>query len=120
MIIEINKDLDCYKESIAMGLSVRQLLFSGTSLVCGAGLILGLYPVVGLTASAYIAIPVVAPIALGGFYSYHEMSFYEVMRRKWQLLFCNKPLVYVSTEGEYVIKEGEKKEWVSLPMSGRN
>ena len=105
MVIEINKDVDRYQESVAMGLSAKQLIFSAASLICGAGLILILYRYIGLTASAYIAIPVVAPIALGGFYSYNGMSFYEVMGRKFRFAFTNKALIYESMEGEPVIRE---------------
>lgn len=109
MIIEINKDIDRYQESVALGLSAKQLIFSAASLICGVGLILGLYRSIGLTASAYVAIPVVAPIALGGFYSYHGMSFYEVMGRKLRFAFFNRPLVYCSTEGEAVIEKYEQE-----------
>ena len=98
MIVEINKDLEKYKESVAMGLTAKQLIFSIASLVVGGGLILWLYPYVGLTIAVYISIPVVAPIALGGFYSYQGMSFYEVMKRRFYFMFPNKPLTYVSTE----------------------
>ncbi len=105
MVIEVNKDIDRYQESVIMGLSAKQLIFSAASLISGAGLILLLYRYIGLTASAYIAIPVVAPIALGGFYSYHGMSFYEVMGRKLRFAFTNKALVYVSTECETVIQK---------------
>ena len=98
MIVEINKDLEKYKESVAMGLTAKQLIFSIASLVVGGGLILWLYPYVGLTIAVYISIPVVAPIALGGFYSYQGMSFYEVMKRRFYFMFHNKPLTYVSTE----------------------
>lgn len=104
MVIEVNKDIDRYQESVALGLSAKQLIFSAVSLICGAGLILLLYRYIGLTASAYVAIPVVAPIALGGFYSYNGMSIYEVMRRKIKFAFANKALIYVSTEGEAVIQ----------------
>ena len=98
MIVEINKDLEKYKESVAMGLTAKQLIFSIASLVVGGGLILLLYPYVGLTIAVYISIPAVAPIALGGFYSYQGMSFYEVMKRRFYFMFHNKPLTYVSTE----------------------
>ncbi len=98
MIVEINKDLEKYKESVALGLTAKQLIFSIASVVVGGGLILLLYPYVGLTVAAYIAVPIVAPIALGGFYSYQGMSFYEVMRRRFHFMFNNKPLTYVSTE----------------------
>ena len=98
MIVEINKDLEKYKESVAMGLTAKQLIFSIASLVVGGGLILLLYQYVGLTIAVYISIPVVAPIALGGFYTYQGMSFYEVMKRRCIFMFHNKPLIYVSTE----------------------
>lgn len=32
--------------------------------------------------SAYVAIPCVTPIALGGFYSFNGMNFYEYMGKK--------------------------------------
>ena len=100
MIIEINKDIETYQESVAMGLTARQLIFSIASIIIGGGLVFLLYPYIGLTGAAYVAIPVVAPIALGGFYSYNGMSFYEVIRKKIYFMFFNKTLTYVSTEGE--------------------
>lgn len=105
MVIEINKDIDRYKESVVMGLTAKQLIFSVASVVAGGGIVLLLYRYIGLTPSVYIAIPVVAPIALGGFYSFNGMSFYEVMGRKIRMLFANHPLTYISTEGEAAIKE---------------
>ena len=98
MNIVINKDLEKYKESVVLGLTAKQLIFSIASVVVGGGLILFLYPFVGLTIAAYISVPIVAPIALGGFYSYQGMSFYEVMNRRFYFMFHNKPLTYVSTE----------------------
>ena len=98
MIIEINKDIDRYQESVALGLTARQLIFSVASVAVGGGLVLLLYRYRGLTASAYVAIPCVAPIALQGFYSFNGMSFYEYMGRKIHFMLGNKPLTYVSTE----------------------
>ena len=110
MVIEINKDIDRYKESVVMGLTAKQLIFSIASVIAGGGIVLLLYPYIGLTPSVYVAIPVVAPIALGGFYSFNGMSFYEVMGRKIRMMFANHPLTYVSTEGEAVIKECQQAE----------
>ena len=105
MVIEINKDIDRYQESVALGLSAKQLIFSAVSLVCGGGLVLLLYHYIGLTASAYVAIPVVAPIALGGFYTFNGMSFYDVMMRKFSFMFANKALVYSSSECKQAVRE---------------
>ncbi len=110
MVIEINKDIDRYQESVALGLTAKQLIFSIASVVIGGGLVLLLYKYVGLTVAAYIAIPVVAPIALGGFYSFNGMGFYEYMGKKLHFMFGNKPLVYVSTEKESLIHEWKAEQ----------
>ncbi len=109
MVIEINKDIDRYQESVALGLTAKQLIFSTISVTVGGGLVFLLYKYIGLTAAAYVAIPVVAPIALGGFYSFNGMSFYEVMGKKFYFMFKNKALTYISTEGEEAIKAYESE-----------
>ena len=43
MVIEVNKDIDRYHESVAMGLTARQLIFSVASVVVGGGIVLLLY-----------------------------------------------------------------------------
>ena len=83
MVIEINKDIDRYQETVALGLTAKQLIFSAASVVVGGGLVLLLYKYIGLTGAAYVAIPCVAPIALGGFYSYNGMSFMSIWERSF-------------------------------------
>lgn len=98
MEIDMNRDLERFKESVFMGLNVRQLLYSILSLAVGAVVVLLIYPYVGLTVSAYVAVPVVAPIALTGFYGYHGMTFMEKLKLKLQFMKRQPPLTYVSTE----------------------
>ena len=119
MVIEINKDIERYKESVVMGLTAKQLVYSVASVIAGGGIVLLLYPYIGMTPSVYVAIPVVAPIALGGFYTYNGMSFYEVMGRKFRMLFANRPLTYVSTESERVIQEYRAKEQAERKKGGK-
>ncbi len=109
MVIEINKDIERYQESVALGLSAKQLVFSVASVVVGGAIVLLSYPYIGLTGAAYVAIPCVAPIALGGFYSYNGMDFYEYMGKKLVFMFSNKPLVYRSTEGEIAMTKQKRK-----------
>lgn len=104
MVMEINKDIERYQESVALGLTARQLLYAAASLIIGAGVVYVLQIYIGLTAAAYVAVPVVAPLALQGFYSYHGMSFMEVMKKKLYFSFRNKAFIYVSKEGEPTIK----------------
>lgn len=119
MVIEINKDIDRYQESVAMGLTAKQLIFSIASVVVGGGIVLLLYKYIGLTGSAYVAIPCVAPIALGGFYSFNGMSFYEYMGKKLHFMFANKALTYVSTEGEPMIKSFELEQTEQVKKKGK-
>ena len=119
MVIEINKDIDRYQESVAMGLTARQLIFSIASVAVGGGLVLLLYKYIGLTGAAYVAIPCVAPIALGGFYSFNGMNFYEYMGKKLHFMFGNKALTYVSIEGEPAIKAFEQEQTGQVKKKGK-
>ena len=118
MVIEVNKDIDRCKESVVLGLTARQLIYSIVSVVIGGGIVLLVYPYVGLTTSAYIAIPVIAPIALTGFYSYNGMTFMEMMKRKLHFSFGNKALTYVSTESADAIRKVRLEEEITGKKKG--
>lgn len=94
MIIEINKDIEKYQESVAMGLTANQLVYSVLALGSGCLIVFLLYEKIGLTFSCYVAVPIVAPIALCGFYSYNGMGFVEVFTRYMKSIFRNKALVF--------------------------
>ncbi len=110
MIIEINKDIDKYQESIVLGLTARQLIFSAASVLVGGGIVLLLYKYIGLTGAAYVAVPCIAPIALEGFYSFNGMSFMQYWMRKIHFMIGNKTLTYVSTENEQEIQKFRNQE----------
>ena len=119
MVIEVNKDIDNYQETVVMGLTAKQLIYSIASVAVGGGLILLLYKYIGLTGAAYVAIPCVAPIALGGFYSFNGMSFYEYMGKKLYFLFANRTLTFVSTEGASAIKQLEAEQNLQIKKKAR-
>ena len=97
MIIEINKDIEKYQESVAMGLTAKQLIYSVLALGSGCLIVFLLYEKIGLTFSCYVAVPIVAPIALCGFYSYNGIGFQEVFIRYMRSIFRNKALVFKSS-----------------------
>lgn len=80
-----------------MGLSAKQLLYSVLALGSGCAIVFFLYEKIGLTFSCYVAVPIVAPIALCGFYSYNGMGFREVFTRYMKSIFRNKALVFKSS-----------------------
>lgn len=110
MIIEINKDIEKYQESVAMGLSAKQLAYSILALGSGCVIVFLLYEKIGLTFSCYMAVPIVAPIALCGFYSYNGMGFREVFTRYMRSIFRNKALVFQSGGYREMVSEIKAKE----------
>ena len=79
-----------------MGLTAKQLIYSVLALGSGCLIVFLLYEKIGLTFSCYVAVPIVAPIALCGFYSYNGMGFREVFTRYMRSIFRNKTLVFKS------------------------
>lgn len=80
-----------------MGLTAKQLIYSVLALGSGCLIAFLLYEKIGLTFSCYVAVPIVAPIALCGFYSYNGMGFPEVFTRYMRSIFRNKALVFKSS-----------------------
>ena len=109
MIIEINKDIEKYQESVAMGLSAKQLVYSILALLSGCVIVFLLYEKIGLTFSCYVAVPIVAPIALCGFYSYNGMGFRQVFTRYMRSIFRNKALVFQSGGYREMVSEIKAK-----------
>lgn len=100
MKIEINEDIENYKETVVLGLTAQQAVFSAFSLVAGAGIVLLLYEKVGMMAGCYLATPFVIPIALMGFYQYNGMNFFQFISRFVKSFALSKPLPYRSMENK--------------------
>ncbi len=119
MTIELNRDIDTYQESVLMGLTAKQLLCSLASVAVGGGIILAIYPYVGLTVAAYIATPLVAPLALSGFFERNGMDFAEYLRLRLHFIFANPTLTYGSTEHPQENTEEETNHGLSIPFIHR-
>lgn len=115
MDIELSEDLQYYKESFILGLTVKQAIFSILALGTGTAIVLLLYNKIGITLSCYVATPFVVPLALTGFYNYHGLSFWQFASKLIRYSFFNRPLVYCSTESlaelkEIFLEDSQKKE----------
>lgn len=105
MEIELSEDLQHYKESLVLGLTAKQFIFSVLALGVGTGIVLLLYERIGITLSCYVATPFVVPLALTGFYNYHGLTFWQFARKMLYFSFFNRPLVYSSTESVQELKQ---------------
>ena len=74
MEVKINREIREYTESVFMGLSLRQFLFS----VLACGVAVGAYftfiPILGLETTSWVCILVALPFAILGFVKYNGMT----------------------------------------------
>ena len=73
MEIKINREIREYHESMFMGLSLRQSVFSVLAIASAVGLYFWLNPILGTEAVSWICVLGAAPFAVLGFVSYHGM-----------------------------------------------
>ncbi len=80
MQVNINKDFQRYEEDVFMGLSLRQLLWSGASVAIAITVYFGLQPVLGQETVSWICIVVAAPFAMAGFFQYDQMTIWQFLK----------------------------------------
>lgn len=73
MEIKINREIRDYHESMFMGLSLRQTIFSVLAILVAVGLYFWLNPILGTETVSWICVLGAAPFAVIGFVSYHGM-----------------------------------------------
>lgn len=73
MEIKINREIRDYHESMFMGLSLRQTIFSVLAILVAVGLYFWLNPILGAETVSWVCILGAAPFAVIGFVSYHGM-----------------------------------------------
>ena len=73
MEIKINREIRDYHESMFMGLSLRQSVFSILAIAVAVGLYFWLNPILGTEMVSWVCILGAVPFAVLGFVSYHGM-----------------------------------------------
>ncbi|PWM29330.1 MAG: PrgI family protein [Clostridiales bacterium] len=112
MEIKINKEIRDYQESIFMGLSLRQFLFSMLAVGVAVGIYFGLRSVLGTETVSWLCILGAFPFAILGFVKYHGMTaeqFIMAYIRSELLLprqFVSRPVnLYAEAMKESTLKE---------------
>lgn len=77
MEIKINREIREYRESLVLGLSLRQCIYSAAAVIVSVILYFALRDKVGREGLSYIIILSSAPFAFMGFFSYHGMNAFE-------------------------------------------
>ena len=115
MEVKINKEIRNYTESMFLGLSMRQFIFSVLAVAVAVVLYFVLKPVVGMETVSWVCILGAAPFAAVGFVTYHGMTAEqflwawiksEILTPK-RLTFRPTNLYYEALKDEYAKSEKE-------------
>ena len=74
MEIKINKEIRDYQESVFLGLSLRQFLFSVLSALVAVGVYFGLRNILGTETVSWLCVVSALPFGILGFVKYHGMT----------------------------------------------
>lgn len=80
MEIKIPKEIRDYQESIYLGLSARQFIFSVIAVVLAVGVYFILKPVLGTEVVSWLCILCAAPFATMEFFRYNGLNFEQFVR----------------------------------------
>ena len=80
MQVNINKDFQRYEEDVFMGLSLRQLLWSGASVAIAITVYFGLQHVLSQETVSWVCIVAAAPFAMAGFFQYDQMTIWLFLK----------------------------------------
>ncbi len=114
MMIQVNENIDEYREDFYKGLTLRQTLFSGGAVAAGAAVFLFLNIVIGLPQSIalYAALPAVFPIAAAGFLKIHGMTLAQYLKARRSVreypVYYYKPALIEMMEKETEAEEKKK------------
>ncbi|MDK8275413.1 PrgI family protein [Varibaculum cambriense] len=95
--ISVPKEIKEYKQVVAFGLTLKQLLWCGAGVLTGAGVFFLIKDKVALDIVAIICMLSAIPFALMGFVNYNGMDAWELFVQWFKVTFLMRPLKYEST-----------------------
>jgi len=93
--IKINKEIRDYQESIIMGLSARQFLFSAAAVVAAVGVYFTLRKPLGSETVSWVSVLAAFPFAALGFIKYHGMTAEQFATAYLKQMMTPKELTYM-------------------------
>ena len=87
MQVNINKEFQHYEEDVFMGLSLRQLLWSGVAVGTAVAVYFGLQPWLGQETVSWVCIVAATPFALAGFFQYDQLTVWKFLKAVFETEF---------------------------------
>jgi hypothetical protein len=121
MEVKINKEIRDYRESLFMGLTVRQCLCGGAAIAVTAAARLVIAPALGGEAASWIGIFGAVPAAALGFFKYHGMTAEKAALAfiKSQFFGAGERLYRCENHLYTLINDRPKKKAVGAAKKGR-
>ena len=110
MEIKINKEIRDYQESVFMGLSLRQFLFSALAAGVALGIYFGLRNVLGQETVSWLCVAGAFPFAVLGFVKYHGMPAEQFIKAYVESEFL-LPRRLVSRPGNLYAEAMKDSKW---------
>lgn len=108
MQVNINKEFQHYEEDVFMGLSLRQILWSGAAVAAAVGVYFGLQPVLGQETVSWVCIVAAAPFVMAGFFRYDQLTVWQLAKAVYETeLLRSGPRVWVA-ENRFEAKPQKK------------
>ncbi|EFB74627.1 PrgI family protein [Subdoligranulum variabile] len=109
--VNINKEFQHYEEDVFMGLSLRQLLWSGAAIGTAVAVYFGLQPVLGQETVSWVCIVAAAPFAMAGFFQYDQMTIWQFLKAVFVTEFLRSgPRVWVAENRFEAVLHPQKKK----------
>ncbi len=94
MEIKVNREIRQYTESLFLGLSLRQLIFSALAIIVAVAVYFLLGGIVGVETRSWLCVLCAAPFAALGFVSYNGMTAEKLFITIIKYLITPKALKY--------------------------
>ena len=94
MEIKVNREIRQYTESLFLGLSLRQLIFSALAIIVAVAVYFLLGGIVGVETRSWLCVLCAAPFAALGFVSYNGMTAEKLFMSIIKYLITPKVLKY--------------------------
>lgn len=94
MEIKVNREIRQYTESLFLGLSLRQLIFSALAILVAVAVYFLLGGIVGVETRSWLCVLCAAPFAAVGFVSYNGMTAEKLFMAIVKYLITPKALIY--------------------------
>ena len=95
--ISVPKEIKEYKQVVAFGLTLKQLLWCGAGVLTGVGVFFFIKDKIALDIVAIVCMVSAIPFALMGFVNYNGMDAWELFVQWFKVTFLMRPLKYEST-----------------------